>query len=222
MTRAALALALSTTLALPAAAGAEPFPPPPPPHEHHELAQGRRELHDDLRDAERADWLLREYDKALGLRGQRGREQVARVEDRVALALEDEVREAGQEAGHAEAELRRDRHEVRDDRPDLGEDPARGGPGFEERRAHQELRDDRRAAMMRADYLDRISAIRAEWARLEGDRRPRAVDRKRALLAEVVRLARFELREDRRELREDGGDRGPGDGPGRWREGEGR
>ena len=61
----------------------------------------------------------------------------------------------------------------------------------------REVRDDRRD-------LYRVKAIRADLWSLRGRMDRRALQRKRGLVAEVVQVARAELREDRFERREDG------------------
>jgi hypothetical protein len=190
-------LALLLTLTAPALAAAGPDR-----HErgrdHQELQGDRQGLRDDLRDAERAGWLLQEFDRARATRDRRG---MAEVEARVAQALEDELREADREVREAAREARQSDRELRDERGEVLGDLRRDQPG---RLADD--RRDRRDLMREADYRERVLAVRGEWSQLRGSLRRVALDRKHALLEELVRLSRFEIRASEDELREDRGE----------------
>lgn len=187
MTRTALTLCLA--LGLPAVAAADPH------GGRHELRNDKGELRDDLRDAERARWFLNELERASAAHDRRA---LASVEARVTRALEDEAREASRETGEAARELRRDgrkqgwepAHDYQDERGDrLADDMHRV--------------DDRRDLMREAEYRRRILVIREEWSSLRGLRGRKPMARKHALLEEMVRLSRFEIRRDVQELKED-------------------
>jgi hypothetical protein len=181
-----LALAALAAAALPAVVAAQPYPaapyPPAPyaaaPHGGYraEAKQDRRELRDDRWDLHHLETLLARYDAACARRDRRA---MAAAEYDVLRALEREIVEA-------RAELHRSAAEARD--PWAG----RRAAGFDRR----DYRDDRRD-------LARLEGIRDELWRLRGRMGWRAVDRKHALVAELVEVARAELREDRRERRED-------------------
>lgn len=175
MTRVHLAAAL--LIALPVA-GAAQYAPAPPDRaaDRRELRQDRRELADDRRDLAWFDLLVSRFDAA---RAGRNRRALAVVENDAAWALDRELHEARREVARSRQEVRRDGCDDRDRRDD-----------------RRDLRDDRRDAR-------RIAALRAEFHDLRGQMSRRALDRKRAVIVELQRLARLELREDRRELRED-------------------
>ena len=63
--------------------------------------------------------------------------------------------------------------------------------------------NDRRFLILEADYRNKIAGIRDEWESLRGHRERKHMQRKHALLAEVVRLSRLEIRRDLNELHED-------------------
>lgn len=145
-----------------------------------ELRQDRRELADDRRDAAWMEQLLARFDAA---RAGRARGALAAVENEALRTLDRERQEARAELARSHAEVRRDARDPGADRRDLRDD-------------RRDRRDDRRD-------LARVEAIRSEFWSLRGRMDRRALDRKRSLLVEMVRLARAELREDHRELRED-------------------
>ncbi len=190
MTRTALAACLA--LAFPALAGAATSAA------RKDLREDRRQLRDDLRDAKQARRLLADFDRAAG---SGGRHALAAVEARVERALEVEAREARVEAGEAA-------HRLREDSLDAGQPGWRPAPGAVDQRRDQlaEARDrvnDRRDLILEADYRNRISAIRDEWQSLRGHRERKHMQRKHALLVEVVRLSRLEIRKDLHEIHED-------------------
>jgi hypothetical protein len=178
-----------------------------------EIAQDKRQINDDARDARRFTLLLRELD---GLRAAGNLPGVSAVEQRVLAALDDELREANRETAQKSAEATRSAGEVRRDRREVAGDVARGRPGRaaddvrDLNRDRRNLADDRRDLAIEVAQGQRVQAIRTEYAALAGRMEPASLDRKRALLAEVVGLQRAEvrngvqeLREDRRERRED-------------------
>jgi hypothetical protein len=183
MTRAAIAALLAALL--PAVAGAQaPGERLDRVQDRRELGQDRHEIRDDRRDLARLEGLLERYDAA---RASRNRREMLQVEDEIARTLAREASEARAEAARSRAELRREAHDGRrdpsDDRRELRDD-------------RRDLRDDRRDA-------HRVAAIEREFGSLRGRMNRRSLDRKRVLLDELRRMALAELREDRRELRED-------------------
>ncbi len=194
MSRAALVAAL--VLAVPTAGSAQ-LPRervdrvPEPAQDRAELRHDRRELARDRWDIRWMDELLARYDAA---RARRDRRALLGVERDVARTLARAEHEARLEVRDARGELRQERAEAASDR--------RGEWGDDRRDARddrRDLRDDRRDAR-------RVAAIRDDFARLQGRMERRSLDRKRAMIVELGRMARAELHEDRRELREDRGE----------------
>jgi hypothetical protein len=145
-----------------------------------ELRKDRREMRDDLRDARKAEALLRDFERTWA---NMDRAAVRAVERRAQAAMDDEVREAFGESRDAVRELHRDRRE---------------DPGDRRERA-----DDRRDLMQAREYLDRVRTIRDEWTSLRNVTTWQAMSRKHALLEELVRLSRLEIRQNMDEIRED-------------------
>lgn len=157
--------------------------------DRHELRQDRRELREDRRDVAWMEQLVARFDDA---RARRSRAALGAVEGDVVRVLDRELHEARVEVAKSAGETRRSGREVgsADSRPELRDD-------------RRDLRDDRRDLRDDRRDLARVSAIRSDFHALRGRMDRRALDRKRALLAELTRMARAELREDRREVRED-------------------
>ena len=179
-------LLLAAALTLPTAAAAQGRSDRA--QDRHELARDRHERRDDERDLRRLEGLVARFDEVRARHDRRGLAEVER-------ALDAELQS---EAEESRAELARDRHEVRRD--------VRHG---EDRR---ETRDDVWDLRREQAIAARRDAIARELGALRGDTHSRALERKRALMVELVGLARGELaadvgetREDRRELRQDGG-----------------
>ncbi len=220
MTRTARLLLL--TLAVPTFAAAGELG-----RDHQELRRDRAEIRgekaalaDDVRDVKHVEALLREFDRARGARDLRA---LRAVEQRVARALKDEHREANRESRQAQGELRQSRQETIQERREVLGDAAQPRPARhadDRRDLRDDLRDQRddRADLVREErYRKRIAALRAQWVSRLHDRSRLAMNQKRAMLQEVVELARAEVRatavelqedraerrEDRRELRED-------------------
>lgn len=161
-------------------------------HDRRDLRRDRRALDDDRRDLARLERLHADLDQALARQDLRW---VASIDDALQRELAVERRETAHEANQERQELRRDARE----------------------RDARAYREDRRDYRAEAGIANRRGQIASELASLRGRYGPGELHRRRALLAELVRLARGELRgdvqelrEDRRELRED---RRPHQGP---------
>lgn len=195
MTRIEFAVCL--TLFLPTVAAADPG-------SRHDVMMDRHELRDDLRDAQRAQDLLREFDAA----ARRGR-ALDVIEERVWQALRAEADEAAREKEQAAREYGHSQREVRQEQREVAWD-ARRGDRRESQEDRRDLRDDRRDRaddrrdlIEQAEYRRRITELSNEWARLKGLRRPAWMQRKHDLLVELVDLSRREIRADTSEMRED-------------------
>ncbi len=190
------AYALLVALALPAGARAQYVPDDHArdlARDRRELREDRRATEDDWRDLQHMKHLLARYDEA---RAHRDREELARVEERVSFALAREQREAQVETSRDLADASRERREAR-------QDWVEGRPGEAAHDRH-EARQDRREAAGDVARANRISQIRREFESLRGRTERRPLDRKRALISEVVRMARAEVRRDIHEARSDG------------------
>lgn len=146
--------------------------------DHRELRQDRRAYEDDRRDLRRLEQLQAELDHALRHQDPRA---VAAVDEALQRELAAERRETRREAAHEHRELRRE---------------AREGD-------RRDFRDDRRDLRVEGAMAGRRGQIGAELGSLRGRYGPGELERRRALLRELVQLARAELREDVREYRED-------------------
>src|SRR5512142_852246 len=201
MNRTALAVFLTLTLPSAVIAG---------PGDRHELRKDRGALKDDLRDEQLATALLQDFDRAAAMRNNR---TLAAVEERVAVALRDELAEASRETGEAAREARRSEHEVRHEEREVASD-ARRGDRREFRDDRRDLQDergdaakDRHDLMEKSEYRQRIQGLNDEWTRIRPLRGPRWMQRKHDMLVELVELSRREIRSDRGEVREDRGER---------------
>lgn len=171
------------------------------------LRQDVQEGRDDWRDAARLEALLSRFDAA---RARGDQAALLAIDAEVRRLLAGEVAESRVEYVKDRGEMRQDQRELASDRRELGRDHAAGrGPGVkaddvrDRNDDRRDLRDDRRDARAEARHVFRIAEIDSELGRLSGRADARSLDRKRVLLAELVGLARQELRQDRREAGED-------------------
>jgi hypothetical protein len=171
------------------------------------LRQDGREKRDDWRDAARVEGLIARFDAARA-RGDFAALSAIDAELRGLLAAE--LTESRGELQRDRAEVRQDNREVRSDRRELVRDGAAGRGPLVKADDRHDLRDDRRDR--RDDLRDvrgearqaaRVAQIDSELAGLAGRSDAPSLDRKRALMGELVALARQELRQDRREAGED-------------------
>lgn len=170
-----------------------------------EVRQDQRQLADDRRDARRFANLLTAFDQARA----GGPAALAQVDQRVLAALNAEIAESNREAGQKQAEAARSGAEVGRGRRELAGDVARGQPvkAADDRR---DLRDDRRDARddrgdARREMMDnaRLRALHQEYSGLMARPDPASVERRRAILVDLNRMAAAEIAGDRREIRED-------------------
>lgn len=166
---------------------------------HRERAQDRREvrhdkgdLRDGRRDLDRIEKIRDDYRRAITGRSARA---VNRVEARLTAWLDEELREDRREVRQDKRELQRSRRELRRD--------AR----YETRRGvrddRRDRRDDRRDLALERGERQRHLQLERELRGLLGRKDRRSLQRKAAILDELVSLQRAELRQDRQELRED-------------------
>jgi hypothetical protein len=190
-----------------------------------EIRQDGRQLNDDVRDARRMEVLLQAFDAA---RATRQPARIVEVDRRVQAAIEVELRESGRELAQKQGEAARSGREVGQERREVGRDIAAGRPGRaagdvrDLRDDRRDARDDRRDVRQEAVSANRLQGIQREYNALAGRLDPRSVDRRRALIAELVQMQRHEAagdvreqREDRRELHEDRRERREDRRPGR-------
>lgn len=175
------------------------------------LRQDHREKADDRADVARLAGLLARFDAARSSSDQAG---LSAVNAELKNIIEGEVRESRWESAKDRQELRQDNRELRADRREVGQDRGRPLAAADDR---HDLRDDRRDR--RDDVRDvaaesatrqRVMAIGSQLAALGGAHDNGSLDKTRALIVELQRLAagelaadRQETREDRRELKED-------------------
>ncbi len=171
-----------------------------------ELRQDRRERRDDRRDLIRLQTLLNDFDRARAVGNRKG---LNAVDARLRNILREETREGRRETRKDRRELRRSKREVRQERRERRVHAATGQPGAAARDTRQ-LRDDRRDARddrrdLRREQRNQVrrQQIRSALVPLYGVYDGPRLERKRALIAELVAMATAELGENRRELRED-------------------
>lgn len=150
----------------------------------------RREMRDDVRDANRWAAVSARFDAA---RAANDVPALSAVDVELRALLAQELREG-------RVELARDGAEVRQDNRELRRDRAVGPVARDDRR---DRRDDVRDAKVEARAGQRLAAIDAQLAGLAGRFDPPSLQQRRALLDEVMALSRQELRRDTREQRED-------------------
>jgi len=178
------------------------------------LRQDARQTRDDWRDAARLEGLIARFDAA---RARGDLAALGAIDAELQRLLAGELAESRAEYAQDRAEIRQDRRELGSDRRELRRDVATGrGPGVkaddvrDRNDDRRDLRDDRRDSRAEALHGGRVLQIDAELRGLTGRADGPSLDRKRALMGELVALARQEIRqdsresgEDRRELRED-------------------
>lgn len=183
-------------------------------NDRQDLRQDRRQLADDAKDLGDVAAYLAAFDLAVSKNDAVG---IKAADAQFQAYLTREAVEANREVAQAQQEVREDRREVRSDRRELGQDLAlRRRPGVvgddarDLGRDKANLADDKGDAARERAARNRLFVIRAELGPLQGLVDAGANAKKRALYAEVVGLAKSDLRrtkveqrEDRRELRED-------------------
>jgi hypothetical protein len=195
MTRNALALAALIAATLPRGAAAQPRSDAPDwARGRHEYRKDARAARDDWRDLKRVEALLADYDRAAG---DRNRGALGQLEEEAQAILRREWAEGQEELARARADAARKREELRDDRRDPRADPQ------ERRDDRRDLHGARRDAEVEERALERVRQIGDELFSLRGRYRRGEVARKRELIESMVRMARAELRGDRKELRDE-------------------
>ncbi|MBI5546184.1 MAG: hypothetical protein HY901_20025 [Deltaproteobacteria bacterium] len=169
-----------------------------------ELHQDRHEARDDIRDLRALEGLLAEFDAA---RARHDRRTLARIDERLRRQIRAELAEGRRELRDDRREVARDRQEVRSDRRELRHDEHGSHAAADDRRDlrddKRDLRDDQRDAAQERAALERTHQLLRELDALHGRFRPQSLERKRALIGELIHLARREVRQDKQELRED-------------------
>jgi hypothetical protein len=159
-------------------------------HENRQEAhQNRQEQRDDRWDLKQLENLIARFDAASSRRHQTALRQVD-SDLRAYVALE--MQETRYELSDAQSEARRDHHEVHD---------ARGRGQYQDARRDQ--RDDVRDVRTEAAFLKRTRVIQRELDGLYGRMDRNSLHNKRALMVELLQLARAEQAQNRKEIRED-------------------
>ncbi|NMO19817.1 hypothetical protein HPC49_03560 [Pyxidicoccus fallax] len=148
----------------------------------HEVRHGVTQRSDDRMDVVELERVLARFDAARARRNNAS--ELASVDHRLRELLRAELAESRVETAQARAEARRERGESR-----------------------AENRDDVRDARAEAASLAARRSVARELNSLMGVRSQVQLNRKRALIVELVQLGKQELRADRQELREDRKDR---------------
>lgn len=171
-----------------------------------EIEKDKKEINDDKNDLRSLQQLAADFDMARA----RGDHRALRaLDERLKRHVNAELRESSRELRDDRREIKRDSREVRDDRRDLRRDEAtghHGREGHDRRDLHDDktdLRDDVRDAEKEKAAKERFAALAREVADLAGRVDPPALDRKRAIIGEMLGRAHGEIREDHKELRED-------------------
>jgi hypothetical protein len=176
-------------------------------------AQDRREIradkarrYGDWRDLNRLQGVLAKLDAARASNNAAG---LAAVDEELRALVARELGEDRVEVAQARAEVRRDNREVRSENRDLRHDIAMGKPGQAMNDLHdrrddlRDRRDDIRDTQVAKADLNRTRAIARELNSLAGRYDAPSLNRKRALITDLIALAKVEVVQDRRELHED-------------------
>ena len=174
-------LAAAMSLSLPALAhAADKHGPAPRVEKQHEVRQDRREQRDDRRDTKQMESLLSQYDDA---RRHNANHALLQVESELRAYLKSELSESRTELASARVDARTDK-----DRRDR--------------------KDSARDARNEAESLRQTRDIARELDGLYGRLDPRSIQRKRTLMADLLRLAQAEQSRDRMETHQDRNKRG--------------
>ena len=171
-----------------------------------EVRQDARQTVDDRLDVAKLEATLGELDRA---RATRRPAEVAAVDRRVMELMRAEAFESRMEMAQKANEVRKDNGEVRTDRREVRQDVAAGMPGKtvndtrDMRDDRRDKRDDQRDLAKEQMQDARRRAITQEYRGLVNRVDQPSLDRKRALLVELIGLAKNEVRQDRQETRED-------------------
>ncbi|SEM88250.1 hypothetical protein SAMN05444354_12513 [Stigmatella aurantiaca] len=159
-------------------------------HENRQEAQqNRQEQRDDRWDLKQLENLIARFDTATSHRHRDALRQVD-ADLRAYVALE--LKETRYELSDAQSEVRRDHHELHD---------ARGRREFQD--AQHDRRDDVRDVRRESESLKRTRVIQRELEDLYGRMDRNSLHHKRALMMELLQLARAEQAQNRKEIRED-------------------
>jgi hypothetical protein len=166
------------------------------PHDRRERAgnrqeaqQNRQEQREDRWDLKRLEELMARFDTATT---HRHRDALRQVDAELRAYVASELAETRYELSDAQSEARRDRHELRE------ADSRR-----EYRDAQRDRRDDLRDVRVEAGALKRTRVIQRELEDLHGRMDRNSLQHKRALMAELLQMARAEQTQNRQEMRED-------------------
>lgn len=174
--------------------------------DHREVRQDERNRAEDWHNVAAVEAVLADFDRARSAGNMNG---LANVDARLRNLLRAELAEGNGKVARDRAEVRRDNGEARSDRREERRDVAEARPGAsaDDRR---DLRDDRRDR--RDDVRDAHAETRAQderlriaggFSELDGRYAPADLDRKRALIVDLLQLSRREVRQDARETQED-------------------
>lgn len=171
-----------------------------------ELKQDRRERRDDRLDHARLKAALADFDRARRSRSKVGLDS---VDARLRKMLREEAREGRKEIRRDRREKNRSQREVRKETRERRDHARQGKPGAVAKDT-RDIRDDRRDARDdRRDLLEEKAShakrqrIRSKLAPLYGKYDRKSLRAKRALIVDLVAMAKVEMRHNRRETRED-------------------
>lgn len=193
-------------IAIPMAAGAGPSDRMQKAQDRREIRTDKAQRFDDWRDLNRLQGVLAKFDAARARQDFAGL-NAAEAELRALIARE--VSEGQAELAQAKAEVRRDTREVRSENRDVRNDLAQGKTGqamndiHDKRDDLRDRRDDIRDAKVERAELVRVRGIGVEMQTLAGRVDPWSLNRKRALIGELIDLSKREMAQDRREIHED-------------------
>jgi hypothetical protein len=164
-----------------------------------ELRKDRREIREDFHDLRTLEALRADFDAA---RARRDRGALQALDNRLREHVRDELADDVGDLRRARTELRGDRRELRGDerRLERGREEGRLMAAQSE---HRELREDARDAAAHRAYLERHREVLRRLERLAGRLDPEALNHKRAAIDELIGIARSELHQDKYNIRED-------------------
>ena len=155
-------------------------------HDKREVAKDLRERREDIRDIKVLEVLAADFESAR-----------ARWDLRALLVIDERVRRvAATELAQDKAELQRDSREVQHDIHE-----ARPVTAGDDRR--EKVREDVRDVRADRAFMEKHAQVLRDLDALYGRMDAPSLDQKRALMGELIGLARAELRKDTHDLRQD-------------------
>lgn len=200
-------LSLMLVSAAAGSAVAQPYNGRQRQQDRREIARDNMQAADDAHDLRQMQFLIARFDRA---RATGNAAELQYVDNEVRRYVARELEEGRREQMQKNAEVQRSAAEVRGSQRDVRNRPYAGRERRDVRDDRRDLRDDVRDAQKEAAQNQRRYNIALELNGIAGRLDPPALERRRALMIQLMHEAGYEYQEtvkegmeDRRELRED-------------------